>query len=124
MSFFCPHCDTENGAGHTWTGMKIRCPACLREIILAYRNGQSIGPTGWEVTFADFCRLIDDNYNSQVTHPRIAQLLDCIIVPMEGRFVLRQQTGTLLPLEAAHFLIQSDPDKQRSLYDLAMDVWR
>ena len=104
--------------------MKIRCPACLREIVLNYRNGQRIGPTGWEVTFADFCGLVDDKYNSQVTHPRIAKLLDCSIVPMEGRFVLKQKTGTLLPLEVAHFLIQSDPVMQRSLYDLAMDVWR
>ena len=124
MSFFCPRCNTENGAAHAWAGMKVQCPACLHDITLAYRRGQSIPPTGYQVTFQDFCRLIDEKVNIRETHPTIAGLLNCAIVPFKGRFVLQQADGALIPREVAHCLIQSDPIKQQSLYDTAMDVWR
>jgi hypothetical protein len=124
MSFFCPHCNTENAAGHAWEGMRVQCPACLRDITLAYRQGQRIAPTGYQVTFRDFCRLIDEPYNMAVTHPEIAKLLNCAVVPLHGRYVLKQSDGALVPREVAHSLIQSDPVKQRSLYGTAMDVWR
>lgn|GEM_PF-2176773 len=124
MSFFCPHCDIENAAGYAWRGMTIRCPACLREITLQYRNGQSIPVQGYELTFHDFCQLVEDSYNRSVTHPAIAKLLNCTVALFDGRFVLQQSDGALIPLEAAHFLLQSDPTKQRDLYNTAMSVWR
>jgi hypothetical protein len=124
MSFFCPHCDTENAAPHAWQGMRVQCPSCLHDITLAYRMGQSIAPTGYQVTFTDFCRLIDDKANISLAHPEIAKLLSCAVVSLRGRYVLRQANGALIPREVAHSLIQADPVKQQSLYNTAMTLWR
>ena len=92
--------------------------------MLQYRNGQSIPTHGYELTFQDFCQLIEDSYNRSVTHPRIAKLLNCTVALLDGRFVLQQAGGALIPFEVAHFLLQSDPIKQRDLYNMAMSVWR
>ena len=124
MSFYCPHCDTENSAGPGWRGMVIPCPGCLRSIKLDYRNGQSIPPNGYGVTFQDFCRLVDDGDTSAIAHPVIAGLLECRVERYADRFVLRQTGSVLIPFEAAHLLIQSDPAKQYKLYDLTMVLWR
>jgi hypothetical protein len=123
MSFYCPHCNTENCAGSQWEGITIRCPHCERNIKLEYQNGQCILKTGYEVSFNQFYELIVDKYNGHSTHPVITKLLDCSIVTVNDRYVLQQKGGLLIPYEVAHCLIQSNPAKQRDLYNLAMGVW-
>lgn len=124
MSFYCPHCNTENSAGYLWQGMILPCPACLRPIELAYRLGQTIPTHGYEITFRDFCRLVQEDSTAAQVHPLIAEMLDCTVDHYAGHPVLKQRGGVLIPLEVAHLLIQSDPIKQRRLYNRAMDLWR
>jgi hypothetical protein len=122
MSFFCPYCDTENSAGYAWQGILIRCPFCLREITLEYREGQGGSNSGYEISFKRFYQLfVNKDWNIR-TRPLLERLLDCTVVAIDGRFVLKQKGGALIPYEVAHFTIQCDPAKQWELYQLYMRI--
>lgn len=128
MSFFCPHCNTENGAGKIWLGMVIHCPACSRELTLSSdihmgASKSSEVSEGYAVTFQDFCLLLADEEAMKKTKPVLEKLLDCSVERFSDRYVLKRK-GMLVPFEIAHLNLQLDADKQREFYNLTMWIWR
>src|SRR5690349_15693844 len=100
MSFFCTECEAEMSAPNAWEGLSVACPRCAQVVLLQYRSGQSIPASGYAITFRDFCGLIDYDGWRQKAHPVLAELLDCTIdLAIDGRFLLRDSHGALIPRE-------------------------
>lgn len=92
-------------------------------ITLVYREGQGGRNSGYEITFKDFYQLIVNKDEIERTRPLLERLLDCTVVMVDGRIVLKEKAGALIPYEVAHFTIQANPAKQYELYQLAMMIW-
>jgi hypothetical protein len=80
--------------------------------------------TGYEVTLADFRRLISDPY----CQPTTARLLDnwfgYQIKGERGRAKVLDVAGREVNVVELHRLIQADEEFQHELYNAAMTLWR
>jgi ribosomal protein S18 acetylase RimI-like enzyme len=80
--------------------------------------------TGYEVTYRDFRQLLSDpDYRAEIT-PLIRKWFGCEVVPVEDSFMLRDPSGAEVSPHAVHEAIQADPDRQYTLYQKAMNLWR
>jgi hypothetical protein len=68
--------------------------------------------TGYRVTLEDFCRLVSDPYCRPTISPLLRDWFGCEI------------TGDTPNLREIHERIRSDPERQYTLYQRAMDLWR
>jgi hypothetical protein len=80
--------------------------------------------SGYEVTFHDFCRLISEASSQPSIAPLMREWFSYEIIGQGHAAVVRASTGEAVDLQALHALIQSDPQKQYTLYQQAMDLWR
>lgn len=120
----CQHCSAVIPADHTAIGMTMKCPHCSERTILKYAHGNSIPPTGWSLTFAEFARLVDDDSSRQRIGPMMERWFEGRISSLASPTFLRKRDGSLVTKEDAHLAIQNDAPKQYELYQAAMDLWR
>ena len=91
-------------------------------MVFEYRIGQVIPSSGYAISFTNFCQLLAVDGWSQAVHPALEKLLNCRIEKQDTQFVLKQDDGASIPLEAAHLAIQSDPAKRGEVYSAAMNL--
>jgi len=124
MSFLCDHCEGLLAASHAWVGMTVVCPSCAQTTKIGYRDGQLVEQTGYAITYADFVQLLSYGPYRPKVAPEMRRLVGCAIDDRDGRAVLVLPDGSLMPDEVAHLAIQGDSSKQRTLYGVAMGLWR
>ncbi len=78
---------------------------------------------GYEVTLADFARLVSDPYCQPSTAALLQRWYGLDIVGTKDEAWVRGADGPV-DLAALHADIQVDADKQQSLYNTAMSLWR
>jgi len=88
------------------------------------RPDPDIPPTGYEVSFEDFRRLVSDPYCQPVIAPLLREWYGYEITGQGQETVIRSADGRGVGLRHLHNLIQIDPPKQRTVYNRAMDLWR
>ena len=80
--------------------------------------------SGYEITFNDFRQLLSHpEYRSHVA-PLIKTWFGCEVVPTENGFVLRDRGGFEMNPRTVHDAIQADQERQFSIYQTAMSLWR
>jgi predicted RNA-binding Zn-ribbon protein involved in translation (DUF1610 family) len=124
MRFFCNNCNQKIHASHYWEGMSVTCPSCGKSTELRYREGQKIPNTEYSISFRDFRHLLVDKTYSKALSPIIEKLLGCSVKRTEAGVELVAKDGSLIPLEVAHFEIQTNSNSQRVIYGAAMSQWR
>jgi hypothetical protein len=78
-------------------------------------------PTGYEMTFHDFKRLLSERQSQ----PTVASLLkEWYGYEIAGQTIVRSPDGREVSLPALHDRIQGDPAKQYTIYQEAMNFWR
>jgi len=80
--------------------------------------------TGYEITFSDFCLLLSYPDHRPHVAPLISRWFDCEIAPTDDGFVLRDSRGVEVSPQTVHEAIQADHDRQYSIYQTAMSLWR
>jgi hypothetical protein len=80
--------------------------------------------SGYEVSFHDFARLVSEAFSQPTIAPLLQEWFGYEIVGQGHVAVVHAPGGEAVDLRALHALIQSDPEKQYTLYQHAMDLWR
>ena len=80
--------------------------------------------TGYEITFSDFCQLLAYPDNRPHVAPLISRWFGYEVVPTDDGFVLRDPRGVEVSPQTVHEAIQADHDRQYSIYQTAMSLWR
>jgi hypothetical protein len=78
--------------------------------------------TGYEISLKDFIRLCSDRRNEVA--PLIQNWFGYEVVPVDHSFLLRDGSGVEVSPEIVHEMIQADPDRQGTIYRVAMTLWR
>jgi len=86
-----------------------------------YRPDQG---SGYKVSFDDFQQLISDPYCQARTAPLLRAWYNYEIVGHRPNTVVRSAEGEDVDVAQLHERIQADPQKQYTLYQTSMDLWR
>jgi hypothetical protein len=79
---------------------------------------------GYGLNFHDFFRLLSEN-EAQAKLTKWLEAWFGYQISRQGvETLIHTADGRLVELRALHTRIQADPEKQRSIYGLAMDLWR
>ena len=78
--------------------------------------------TGYEISFEDFLRLCSD-YSNEV-EPELRAWFQIEIEKTKRSFLLRDNKGSEADPEKIHQAIQADPERQGTIYRVAMTLWR
>jgi hypothetical protein len=80
--------------------------------------------TGYETSLADFRRLVSDPSSQPVIAPLLKDWFGCEIAGQGAQTAIRSQDGQVVGIGVLHTRIQLDRSRQRSIYQVAMDLWR
>ena len=78
--------------------------------------------TGFEISFEDFLRLCSDHSNEVA--PELRAWFQIGIEKTKQSFLLRDNKGSEADPEKIHQAIQADPERQGTIYRVAMTLWR
>lgn len=78
--------------------------------------------TGYEISLKDFYSLC--SRHREDVGPMLGEWFELEIVPQNKIFFLRDSKGGTVNPELVHETIQADPERQGSIYRLAMTLWR
>ena len=89
-------------------------------------------PTGYEVTFQDFLRLVSDPYCLPEVAPLLKDWFNYDIMPIgpaitmgaDPETVIRDASGTDISKARLHLIIQADFEMQGTLYRTSQTLWR
>jgi hypothetical protein len=79
---------------------------------------------GYEISLADFRRLVSDPYCQPSIAPLLAEWFGCRIEGEGPTAFVRDGHGAVSDLTALHAAIQADPERQNRIYNAAMTLWR
>jgi len=80
--------------------------------------------TGYEITFNDFQELLSYSPYRQHVAPLIRSWFGYEVVPANDRFMLRDRNGCEVSPRAVYDAIQGNRERQYSIYQTAMSLWR
>ena len=124
MRFLCNNCDAKISTKYCWEGLSITCPACGKPTELRHRRDEGTSGIAYSITFSDFKQLLSREPYFTKVDPVVKEFLKCSIERTETGVKLIEEDGSLIPLEVAHLEIQFNPNFQRSIYNIAMSLWR
>ncbi len=78
--------------------------------------------TGYEISYPDFQRLCTDH--REEVAPLLRKWFGYEIEPVGLYFELRDIHGIVVVPASVHAAIQADPERQGSIYRVAMTLWR
>jgi hypothetical protein len=80
--------------------------------------------TGYELTYEKFFRLVSDPYSQPVIAPLLKDWYRYAIAGEGSTTVVLSEHDIVVALHGLHNQIQNDPQKQYTIYQRAMDLWR
>jgi hypothetical protein len=80
--------------------------------------------TGYEVSYSDFRYLLTNTEYREAIAPLITGWFDCQIVPVGEGFSLLDAQGEVMNPQLVYDEIQADMERQYTLYQAAMTLWR
>ena len=119
----CPRCRGALTTEYARLGVAIRCPLCFQRVVPDILIGREIPPTGYQISYRDFLRLIED----PICRPSIAPLIDdwfAFTIEQTADDVFIRHDVVAIDSLWLHLQIQSNPTQQRELYNAAMTLWR
>jgi hypothetical protein len=80
--------------------------------------------TGYEISYTDFLYLLTNADYRQEIAPLITSWFECKVVPTTDGFTLLDAQGAEMNQQMVYDTIQADPERQYTLYQAAMTLWR
>ena len=124
MHTVCQNCGASLDTPYVLLGAAIECPSCSERTIPRVPAGTHFPETGYEITFADFQRLISDSDYRPSIAPLLHQWFEYDLEESGGSVRIRTRDGEEIDPLSLHRSIQEDSSKQGTLYRTAMTLWR
>ena len=105
-------------------GADAECASCGARTVARVRAGDPYPQTGYEITFADFQRLLSDPYCQPSVAPLLRQWFGYELEASGEDYRVRSREGGEVDPLSLHMSIQGDDDRQSALYRTAMTLWR
>jgi hypothetical protein len=105
-------------------GAAAWCPHCLRPTVPEVPVGGSFPPSGYQITYRDFCRLLEDHDSRLAVAPLISDWYGFQIERAGPNTLVRGKDGIPVDRLWLHLEIQADSGRQVELYQVAMSIWR
>jgi hypothetical protein len=123
---FCANCSAEFEVSYWRSGSAYPCPVCSRATPIDPDHVRAYAPSGYEVTFRDFVRLVTDHEYRGTILPLLREWFGLEIVSSGpgGEVRFRDAEGDVHGAFDVHARIQNDAARQRELYNNAMTLWR
>jgi hypothetical protein len=100
------------------------CPSCGASTIPRVEVGTLYPYRGYEMSFADFQRLLSDSTDRQAVAPLLREWFGYELEEAGGEVSIRAQGGEEIEPIALHLSIQEDGPRQLALYQTAMTLWK
>jgi hypothetical protein len=105
-------------------GAIAKCRQCLRATIPVMPQGGRYPVTGKEITFTDFCHLLEEPAYRRTVAPLMAEWFGFEVAITSAGVRLVNLAGEALDTLWVHLRIQADGPRQEALYQVAMSLWR
>ncbi len=124
MDTICQSCSAQMDTPYILLGAILRCPVCGEHTVPQATAGARPADTGYEITFADFHRLLSDpGYSSSIT-PLLGEWFGYELELHGNSVRIRARDCAEVNELTLHQRIQGDESKQATLYRAAMSLWR
>jgi predicted RNA-binding Zn-ribbon protein involved in translation (DUF1610 family) len=120
----CQSCGAGLDTPYVLLGAAASCPSCGEMTIPRVPPGAARPRTHYEITFADFWRLLSDPYCRPSVAPLLRGWFGHELESAGDAVRVRSRDGGEVDPVALHLEIQGDEDKQGALYRTAMTLWR
>lgn len=120
----CQSCGAALDTPYVLLGAPAECPSCGERTIPRVPPGATRPPTRYEITFADFLRLISDAYCRPSVAPLLRRWFGYELEGAGDDARVRSRDGAQVDPLSLHLDIQGDEDKQGTIYRTAMTLWR
>lgn len=105
-------------------GAPAECPSCGARATPRVPAGTNFPLTGYELTFADFQRLISDPYCTPSVAPLLRRWFGYELESSGDAVRVLSTRGEEVDPLSLHLSIQADAQMQSALYRTAMTLWR
>lgn len=124
MHTVCQNCGASLDTPYVLLGAAAECPSCGERTVPRVPVGTFYPERGYEISFADFRRLLSDpDYRPSVA-PLLRRWFGYELEASGDVVRIRSQNGEEVDPLSLHLSIQEDSSKQSSLYRTAMTLWR
>ncbi len=124
MHTVCESCGASLDTPYILLGAERECPACGETTTPRVPVGTSYPYRGYELSFADFRRLLSDADCAPSVAPLLRRWFGYELEASGGVARVRSRDGAEVDPLSLHKSIQGDGAKQYALYQTAMSLWR
>jgi hypothetical protein len=124
MYTVCQNCGAGLDTPYVLLGAAIECLSCNEHTIPRVPTGALYPDTGYEITFADFQRLVSDPADRLSVIPLLRQWYGYELEESGDTVYICSPDGKEVNSLSLHLRIQEDSPKQQALYRTAMTLWR
>jgi hypothetical protein len=122
---FCETCKSKIRVPFEYIGLSYLCPFCGSMQKTGIESQSNFRNTGYEITYLDFLRLVEDKKNNKEIITTIEKKFNCKLIELENlKTAFLSKENEFIPFEFIHIAIQKDKKTQKSIYQLAMSIWR
>jgi hypothetical protein len=105
-------------------GAVAECRQCRPTTIPVVPEGERFPATGKEITFSDFCQLLECPEYCRTVAPLMADWFGFEVAITSAGVRLVNVAGEALDTLWVHLRIQADGPRQQALYQVAQSLWR
>jgi hypothetical protein len=120
----CQSCRKPIQVEYARLGAAVRCPHCTELTVPIIPVGGTIPPSGTQITFRDFCYLLEYPTYRNAVEPLIAKWFGFKIAQSGQDVFVLGKDGIPVDKLWLHLSIQSDAAHRENLYQTAMSLWR
>ena len=120
----CQSCGAALDTPYVLLGAPAECSSCGRRTIPQVPPGTTRPETRYEITFADFRRLISDADCRPSVAPLLRRWFGYELEGADDAARVRSRDGAEVDPLSLHLRIQGDDDRQSAIYRMAMTLWR
>jgi hypothetical protein len=104
-------------------GGMAKCPKCRERTVPVVPVGGKYPCTGFEITYSQFCQLLEYPEYRVVVAPLIVEWFGYTVAETTAGIRLLNPAGEALDMLRVHLMIQADGPRHQALYQLAMSLW-
>ena len=122
----CQRCRGPIAVEYARLGAACDCPHCGGRTVPVVPAGGAIHGDGEQLTYADFCRLVDDGGDEcrAAVEPLLRDWYGLRVDRAGAGPVLRRAGGGAVDKLWLHLAVQADAGRRGTLYQAAMTLWR
>ena len=120
----CPECRHGSRIEFRRLGSEMVCPGCRTMTVPDVPVGGSYPVTQWDLKFRDFVMLVRGGSYREHIEPLLSSWFGYRVTGIGENSQIVDSMNRPVDMLTVHLEIQDDSDRQRSLYQTAMSLWR